>query len=112
MFTFNFTFDLVIVVQSLYLCGNIVIVPEEGTVGGVDAQEAVKSRIEYRGVSGAVEAVMFAEVPCAGGVEGSQFLWLTVRVTAAVSVTVGLSLVTGTRVGGGEMVAGLPTQHD
>ena len=55
---------------------------------------------------------MFAEVPCAGGVEGSQFLWLTVRVTAAVSVTVGLSLVTGTGVGGGEMVAGLPTQHD
>ena len=43
----KFTFDLVIVIQSLYLCGNIVIVPEEGSVGGVDAQEIVKSRIEY-----------------------------------------------------------------
>ena len=45
MLSFKFTFDLVIVIQSLYLCGNIVIVPEEGGVGGLDAQKIVKSRI-------------------------------------------------------------------
>ena len=108
---FNFTFDLVIVIQSLYLGGHIVIIPEEGSVGGVDAQETVESRVEYCRVSGTVEAVMFAQLWGAGGVEGSEIVFLTVLITAAVGVTPSRALVTATVVGHGEMVAGLNTHH-
>ena len=108
---FNFTFDLVIVIQSLYLGGHIMIVPEEGSVGGVDTQETVESRVEYCRVSGTVEAVMFAQLWGAGGVEGSEIVFLTVLITAAVGVTPSRALVTATVVGHGEMVAGLNTHH-
>ena len=80
------------------------IVPEEGSVGGVDAQETVESRVEYCRVSGAVEAVMFSQLRGAGGVEGTEIVFLTVLVTAAVGVAPSRALVTAT---GGEVFLGL-----
>ena len=54
---------------------------------------------------------MFAQLRAAGGVESLELVWLTVDVTAAVSVAAPRDLVTATGLDQGEMVASLTTHH-